>query len=186
MLELDRKIENILLQGKKINDGRGWFYVPINIQELQEIGIEFSNVCQLNHSFTHKSGVIRGLNYQSPPYQQSKIVRCVRGKVYSVAVDIDKKSDTYGQWCGFMLSEENMYLHYVPNHFAHGFITMENNTEIEYLTDNLYSFSHAKSVLWSDQGIGIDWTCGGLVEIESSIISEKNRNAELLKNIDFS
>lgn len=182
---VERKLDCVLLAGKKIADTRGWFYIPVNTQSLHELGIAFREVYQLNHSYTKEKGIVRGLNYQEKPFNQAKLVRCIKGDLWSVAVNIDRSSPLYGKWCGFRLSAENQYLMYVPNNYAHGFVSLQEHTELEYLTDNAYCFERAKSVAWNDPDICIDWTCDGLIEVNSEIMSEKNKNASLLNDIVF-
>lgn len=176
-------VENIrdvvLLEYKLIEDNRGWFSIPFPIHELKEFG--FQEVCQINHSYTKEKGVIRGLNYQEAPYSQAKGVRCIRGSLYSVAVNMDKSSENYGKFVGYILSDSNHRMMYIPRNHAHGFITLEEDTELEYITDNIYSYPHAKSI--SYKGLGIDWTVGGMVSIQESIQSDKNKYAPELKDL---
>ena len=174
-----------LMESPMIRDIRGWFHVPFCADDLNMLELKFNRVCQLNHSFTEQKGIIRGPNYQKKPFQQAKVVRCIKGALYSVGIDIDRNSLTYGQWCGFVLSEKNRYLMYVPDSYAHGFITLQDNTELEYFTDNLYSRENASSFAWNDPKVAIDWTCGGLIEVSRSIMSEKNRNAPMLDAAEF-
>lgn len=182
---IQKKLACCLLESPVIRDQRGWFFVPFCSKDLQKLGLKFESVCQLNHSFTEQSGVIRGPNFQKKPFEQAKVVRCTKGSLYSVGIDIDRNSPTYGQWCGFVLSEENRYLMYIPNSYAHGFITLEENTELEYFTDNLYNKECAASFAWNDPAVAIDWTCGGMVKVNLSVMSEKNRNAPLLYAVEI-
>lgn len=177
------KLECKLLETVRLKDNRGWFQISFNQEELKDLGVDFKGVCQLNHSYTEHRGVIRGLNYQQEPYQQSKLVRCVKGKLYSVAVDIDPNSKNYGRWCGFELSADNGHVMYVPRTYAHGFITESQECELEYFTDQVYSYESAKSIYYSDPLIGIDWSNAGNIVINKEIISEKNRNAPFLNEI---
>ena len=149
------------------------------------MNLQFKTVCQLNHSYTRNSGVVRGLNYQEKPYNQAKVVRVVKGSVYSIGLNIDQGSRFYSQWCGFLLTADSKHLMYLPSNYAHGFITMERDTELEYFTDNIYAKMSAKSVAWNDPDIAIDWTMNGDIVLDTSCMSEKNKAAPLLKETDF-
>lgn len=173
MVVLEQKNGCILLENKRIDDNRGWFSVQINADELSKYG--FKRIVQLNHSLTLEKGVIRGFNYQAAPFQQMKIVRCVSGSIYSVGVDIDPRSLNFGKWVGYVLSADNCQLMLLPRTFAHGFITLEENSEMEYFTDEIYSFENAKSIRYDDPDIGVDWTVNGKICPNENILSEKNR-----------
>lgn len=188
---IDSKLDCVLLIPSIITDNRGWFQIPFSVQEIRDLGLQFNSVYQLNHSLTTIKGIVRGPNYQCRPYNQAKVVRVIRGAVYSVGIDIDPQSKTFGKAAGFLLSEHNHYLMYIPNTYAHGFTVIEENTELEYLTDNEYNQASAKSIWFADKGItdieskqSVDWTYGGAV-ILSNIQSEKNANAPLLKDSVF-
>lgn len=181
MVVLEQKNGCILLENKKINDNRGWFSVQINADELSKYG--FKRIVQLNHSLTLEKGVIRGFNYQAAPFQQMKIVRCVSGSIYSVGVDIDPHSINFGKWVGYVLSADNCKLMLVPRTFAHGFITLEENSEMEYFTDEIYSFESAKSIRFDDPDIDVDWTVNGKICPNENIISEKNRCAGMISDL---
>lgn len=178
---ITEKLDCKLIQINRIIDNRGWFQVAFNIAELK--GLPFQGVCQLNHSMTELAGTIRGLNYQEMPFEQAKVLRCIKGSLFSVAVDIRKGSKTFGQWCGFKLDSNSGNLMYIPRGYAHGFISNEAQTELEYFTDNVYSKEHAKSIRYDDPELGIDWSQDGKVEILKDVLSEKNRNAKWLKDI---
>lgn len=180
---IDKKLECKLIATKLIPDNRGWFKVAFNIEEFQKLS--FKSVCQLNHSMTELAGTVRGLNYQAPPFEQAKVIRCIKGSLFSVAVDIRNDSQTFGKWCGFELSENTGYLMFVPRGYAHGFITLENNTELEYFTDNIFSKENAKSIRYDDPDIGIDWTLGGKITILEERLSEKNKNAKSLTDLSL-
>ena len=175
MKVIEKKGDCVLFQSDIIKDNRGWFSVQLNVDMLKQYG--FKNMVQLNHSFSLHKGTIRGFNFQEYPFQQAKIVRCVRGKIFSVAVDIDYTSQRFGCWYGYELSEGDNKLMYIPNHYAHGFITMLKNSEMEYFTDQIYSFDHAKSIRFDDSTIGVDWTLNGLLSLDLDCLSEKNRKA---------
>lgn len=181
MIILEQKMGCILFENKRIKDIRGWFSVQMNTDELIKYG--FRRVVQLNHSLTEEAGVIRGLNYQSSPFQQAKVVRCVKGTIYSVGVNIDPNSAEFGKWIGYELSANNNRMMLVPKTFAHGFITLEENSEMEYFTDEIYAFENAKSIRYDDPDIGIDWTLNGRIFPNEQILSEKNRCAGTISEL---
>ena len=177
----EKQLEAVLLEPKIIKDQRGWFSVPFSTQDLSDLGLEWRTTYQLNHSYTELKGTVRGPNYQEVPYNQAKVIRCIRGRLYSVGIDIDPSSSNYGEHVGFELSAENGLLMYLPNYYAHAFVTLEDNTELEYLTDNEFNYESAKSIKWD--ALGIDWTCGGQVELKTEIMSDKNKNAPKLSKL---
>ena len=188
---IERKLDCALLDTRKINDDRGWFQVAFNIEDIQELGLAFNSVYQLNHSKTGVKGIVRGPNYQKSPYNQAKVIRVIKGAVYSVGIDIDPSSKNFGKAAGFYLSEENHLLMYIPNTYAHGFTVLQDGTELEYLTDNRYNYDSAKSIWYADEqiididtGKQLDWSYGGAVEL-SNIKSDKNANAPRLKDAEL-
>lgn len=181
MTAVEQRNGCILFENKRIEDNRGWFSVQLNADELRKYG--FKNIVQLNHSLTLEKGVIRGFNYQSAPFQQMKIVRCVRGAIYSVGVDIDPLSPNFGKWVGYMLSADDDKLMLLPRTFAHGFITLEKYSEMEYFTDEIYAFENAKSIRYDDPDIGVDWTLNGTICPNKTILSEKNRCAGMISDL---
>ena len=126
-------------------------------------------------------GVLRGLHYQLPPHAQSKLIRVIKGKIYDVAVDIRKNSPTFQKYIGFELSAENKRQLFIPRGFAHGFVTLDDNTIVQYKTDNYYAPNREGVILWSDKEIGIKWP----IESNSIIISDKDKNSYLLKDAQF-
>lgn len=189
---LSTKLSTHLLEPAVIPDVRGWFQVAFSIEDLHKLNIPFNSVYQLNHSYTEHKGVVRGPNYQMRPYNQAKVIRVVKGAIYSVGIDIDPESENYGHSVGFYLSAENKYLMYVPNTYAHGFTSLEDDTEIEYFTDNVYCYEAAKSFRFDDKALidesgaqGIDWTMEGKVNLNLSIRSDKNSNAPDFKYCEF-
>ena len=172
MLLIDKKMGCALLAPKIVNDLRGIFCVPFSASDLKNNNLQWEETFQLNHSFTIAKGTVRGPNYQDP-YPQAKVIRCVRGSLYSVGIclaGIDK-----GKWVGFELTAKGIECMYIPRGYAHGFVTLEDNTELEYLTDNRYCFEAAKSIKWDK--LGIDWTLGGRIDIREELLSPKNINA---------
>lgn len=159
-----------------IGDHRGWFCETYNQQKAEELGISHQFI-QDNHSFSAVKGTLRGLHYQLAPKAQTKLVRCTRGAIYDVAVDLRKESPTYGKWFGVELTEDNKKQLLVPKGFAHGFMTLTEDAEVQYKVDELYSQEHDSGVLWNDPAIGIEWP----LDIEP-VLSDKDKIAPLLKD----
>lgn len=144
----------VIIQPKVFGDERGFFLETYNKKSFEELGLTMEFV-QDNHSKS-KKGVLRGLHFQTK-YTQGKLVRVVKGSVYDVAVDLRYDSETFGQWYGVLLSESNKTMFYVPEGFAHGFLTLEDDTEFMYKCTDLYSPEYDSGILWSDGTINIDW-----------------------------
>ena len=164
----------IILEPKVHQDHRGFFVETYNKNTLSHLGIEL-NFIQDNHSMSVQKGTLRGLHFQNPPKAQSKLIRCLRGSIFDVAVDIRQNSPTFKQWFGIILSAENKTQLLVPKGFAHGFMTLEENTEVAYKVDELYSPEHDRSIIWNDPDIMINWP------LENPILSEKDLKAPTLK-----
>ena len=160
-------------------DNRGFFFEFYNRDEFEKIGITDTFV-QDNHSKSDR-GVLRGLHFQKR-FFQSKLIRVIKGKIYDIAVDIRKGSSTYGRWVGVELSEENRRMLYIPKGFAHGFLSLENGTEIEYKCDEVYLPQYDSGIMWNDKDIDINWNFEkyGLKESEI-ILSNKDREQEGFK-----
>jgi dTDP-4-dehydrorhamnose 3,5-epimerase len=160
----------ILVKPKVHSDARGFFLETYSAPVFKSAGI--NNVfVQDNHSRSLERNVIRGLHFQKPPFEQSKLVRVIRGSIFDVAVDIRRGSPTYGRWLGFELSERNFDMLFVPRGFAHGFCTLEEGTEVVYKVDNVYSREHDSGIIWNDPAIGVDWPLNGA----DPILSDKDR-----------
>lgn len=166
-----------LLEPNIFGDNRGFFMETYNAKIFQELGIEQSFI-QDNHSLSVPAGTLRGLHYQLAPKAQTKLVRCIRGAIYDVAVDIRKGSPTFGEWVGVILSEYNKRQLLVPKGFAHGFCTLVENTEVNYKVDEYYSPENDRGIRWSDPEIGIDWP------VSNPVLSEKDQVHPLLKDVD--
>ena len=151
-------------------DHRGFFSETYNKVGLAELGANLDFV-QDNHSLSVERGVVRGLHFQIPPYAQDKLVRVIRGSVFDVAVDIRRESPTYGKHVARVISVADWNQLLVPAGFAHGFCTLEPNTEVIYKVTNYYSLEHDRGLLWKDPHLGIAWPVG---ETEA-ILSEKDR-----------
>lgn len=171
----------LVIEPRVFEDDRGLFYESYNFQKLAELGLETQFV-QDNHSFS-KAGVLRGLHFQSEPMGQAKLVRCTKGKLWDVAVDVRKNSPTYKKWFGLELSAENKKMLYIPVGFLHGFYALT-DCELQYKCSNYYSSEHDGSIIYNDPSIAIDWPLLN----KDPIISDKDKNASLLENanIDFS
>jgi len=145
-----------LIVPAKFGDDRGFFSETYNQQRFFDAGIDVKFV-QDNHSLSCDIGVLRGLHYQKPPFAQDKLVRVLKGKILDVAVDIRKNSPTFGQHVMAELSAENWAQIFVPKGFAHGFVTLEENTEVTYKVSNLYSPEHEDGIIWNDPDLKINW-----------------------------
>ncbi|MBS1652004.1 MAG: dTDP-4-dehydrorhamnose 3,5-epimerase [Bacteroidetes bacterium] len=156
----------LIIQPKIFIDNRGYFFESYNKSALEQENV-IANFIQDNQSLSHK-GVLRGLHFQAPPYAQGKLVRVIKGAVYDVAVDIRKKSSTYGKWFGIELTEENNTQFYIPEGFAHGFLTLKDNTIFSYKCTNIYNKSSEGCLLWNDSDLNINWN------FDAPIISEKD------------
>jgi len=152
---------------EKIEDNRGFFSRSWDKQKFEENGIN-SKLVQCNISFNKKRGTIRGLHFQKKPYEEAKFVRCVKGKVYEIFVDLRKKSETFLKWGGIELDSKKLTCLYVPEGFALGFQTLEDNTELLYQMSELYKPESSKGIIWNDEKLGIEWP------LTISIISEKD------------
>lgn len=167
-----------LLHPKVYADSRGYFFESYKHESFLSAGIDFAPV-QDNES---KSvlGVIRGLHYQLEPFAQAKLIRVVVGKIYDVAVDLRKKSKTYGKWFGIDLDSENKTQFFIPKGFAHGFSVLSETAVIQYKCDNTYNFQFERGIILNDPDLNIDWKVGGL----TPIISEKDLKHPTLKEAD--
>ncbi len=145
-----------VLTPKKHGDGRGFFSETYNKQDLQALGLH-TDFVQDNHSLSAQKGTLRGLHFQTPPKAQIKLVRVLRGAIYDVCVDIRHGSPTFGQSAGVVLSAQNGQQVWVPEGFAHGFCTLEADTEVSYKVSQYYAPEHDKGLAWNDPALNIDW-----------------------------
>lgn len=169
----------LILTPKRFGDARGFFCESYSAQNFAKNGLNF-NFVQDNHSLSMQVGTVRGLHFQAPPHAQTKLVRCGRGRLFDVAVDIRKGSPTYGQWTGVELSFENGKQLLVPQGFLHGFSTLEPETEIVYKCDDYYAPDCDGAVRFDDPDIGIDWH----MEEREAVLSDKDATAPFLKDFD--
>ncbi|PKH20169.1 dTDP-4-dehydrorhamnose 3,5-epimerase [Enterobacterales bacterium CwR94] len=160
----------LIIEPKVFGDDRGFFFESFNQKVFEEAVGRKVEFVQDNHSKSSK-GVLRGLHYQLAPYAQGKLVRCVAGEVFDVAVDIRDSSPTYGKWVGVHLSAENKRQLWIPEGFAHGFITLEDDSEILYKTNNFYSKECERAIVWNDDKLKVEWP------LKPVIISEKDIQA---------
>lgn len=173
---IETKLKDIyIVEPEVYGDSRGWFTESWSKRSLKKSGLDY-NFVQDNHSFSANKGTLRGLHFQSNPKAQAKLVRCTRGAILDVAVDIRDGSPTYGQWILVELSEENKKQILIPRGFAHGFVTLTDDVEVQYKSDEYYSQEHDGGFAWNDPSIGVDW------RIQNPILSEKDQKAPLLKD----
>jgi len=170
-------IDAYILEPKVFEDHRGFFMETYNTQLLEKQGLTF-NFIQDNHALSKESGVLRGLHYQLEPYAQTKLVRVTSGAVYDVIVDLRHGSPTYGQWQGFTLSSDNKRQLLVPKGFAHGYCTLEENTEFLYKVDNYYSPQHDRGIAWNDPDLNINWPT------PNPILSDKDTKHPHLQDLE--
>jgi len=169
----------MVLTPHRFGDHRGFFSESYSQRVLAELGVTTVFV-QDNHSLSALPGTVRGLHFQGPPHAQDKLVRCGRGALFDVAVDIRRGSATYGQWFGVELSFENGRQLLVPTGFAHGFMTRTPDTEIIYKCSDYYAPETEGALRWNDPDIGIDWQFTG----GDPVISAKDAVAPLLRDLD--
>ena len=175
------EIEGLLILEPKIfGDSRGYFYESYNKQCFEEVTGLNINFVQDNQS---KScyGVLRGLHFQKPPYAQSKLVRCVKGQILDISVDIRKSSPTFGKYVAVELTEDNHRQLFIPHGFAHGFVVLSEEAIFQYKCDNFYHKESEGAVAWNDPEINIDWT----IPFEDVILSDKDKVNPLLKDAEW-
>jgi dTDP-4-dehydrorhamnose 3,5-epimerase len=169
----------ILFEPKVFGDDRGFFFESFNKKVFEEATGLNKEFVQDNHSKSAK-GVLRGLHYQLPPKAQGKLVRVVQGEVFDVAVDVRKNSPTFGLWVGEILSAENKKQMWIPEGFAHGFVTLSDTAEFLYKTTDYYSPAHERSIAWNDPTIAIDWAISG-----TPLLSAKDSVAPLFETVEI-
>ena len=163
----------LILEPKVFGDARGWFMETWSMRKFEAAGLNF-NFVQDNQSFSAHKGTLRGLHYQTTPFAQAKLVRCTRGKLLDVAVDIRAGSETFAKWVAVELTAENKKQLLIPRGFAHGFITLTDDVEIQYKADNFYAPQCDGNICWDDAQIGIDWP------FAPTILADKDANAPTL------
>lgn len=168
-----------VLVPKRFGDSRGWFSETWNRRTLAQAGIDLEFV-QDNHSLSVPAGTIRGLHFQTPPFAQDKLVRVLRGAILDVAVDLRRASTTFGRHVSVRLDASEGLQLLVPAGFAHGFATIEPDTEVFYKVTNYYSPEHDRGLLWNDPDLGIDWG----IDPERVLLSDKDRRQPRLRDIE--
>ena len=167
-----------IVEPKLFHDQRGFFMESYNAAAFEEHGLNYHFI-QDNHSLSSDIGVLRGLHYQLAPKAQTKLVRVVSGAIYDVVVDIRRSSPTFGQWIGVTLDERNKKQLLIPQGFAHGFCTLEPNTQVLYKVDEYYSPQHDRGIRWNDPALGIDWPT------DNPILSEKDKHHPFLADAEY-
>lgn len=162
-----------IIEIEKLEDERGFFGRSWCVNEMKDHGINV-NILQANVSFNKYKGTLRGMHYQIAPYGESKLVRCSRGSIFDVIIDLRPDSPTYKQWIGVELSRDNYKMLFVPVDFAHGFITLEEDTEVTYMMSEIFVPGAGATIRWNDPAFNIKWP------FEPLIMSEKDK-----KQTDF-
>ncbi|MBK6523553.1 MAG: dTDP-4-dehydrorhamnose 3,5-epimerase [Bacteroidia bacterium] len=165
-----------VIKPRVFEDARGYFFESYNNAAFEKAGLNL-NFVQDNQSLSQK-GVLRGLHFQNPPFAQGKLVRVITGSVYDVAVDIRKGSPTYGKHFGLELTKANKWMMYIPPGFAHGFLTLEDDTVFSYKCTNYYNKASEDCVLWNDPEIGINWDLK-----TEPLLSDKDKEGKKIKDL---
>ena len=168
--------EVLILEPKVFEDSRGFFFESFNEQELNKAGI-IQRFVQDNHSRSAKN-VLRGLHYQVS-HPQGKLIRVVRGEAFDVAVDLRRRSPTFGKWISVTLSEDNKRIFWIPPGFAHGFLALSQNTDFLYKTTDFYSPADERTIVWNDPDLAISWPIEGV-----PILSGKDANGRSLRDAE--
>lgn len=170
--------EVFIFEPKVFGDARGFFFESFSQKIFEEAVGKKIDFVQDNHSQSQK-GVLRGLHYQLDPHAQGKLVRCIEGEVFDVAIDIRKHSATFGQWVGAVLSAENKRQLWIPEGFAHGFLTLSDTAQFVYKATNYYAPQSERCIIWNDPQINIEWPEAGQVQL-----SAKDQNGLLLSGAE--
>lgn len=179
----------VILEPTVFGDNRGFFMESYSKRDFEEIGLGMEFI-QDNHSKS-KKGVLRGLHFQTK-HTQGKLVRVIAGSVLDIAVDLRRDSETFGEWKSVLLTEENKKMFYVPEGFAHGFITLENDTEFQYKCTDYYAPEYDSGVIWNDEELNIDWELEKYgISLEELNLSEKDKKQQTFEefvagNVQFS
>ena len=174
---VETKIPDLyIVKPQVFKDSRGYFFESYNKEVFLKSGID-QNFVQDNESKSAK-GVLRGLHFQKPPFAQGKLVRVIKGAVRDVAVDLRKSSPTFGQWASIDLTEDNKWMYWVPPGFAHGFVTLEDDTVFFYKCTNVYNKASEGAIRWDDPDLNIDWG------IENPLLSDKDKISPFFKDFE--
>lgn len=167
----------LIVEPQVFGDNRGWFTETYTQNKFEQAGIHTVFV-QDNQSFSAQKGTLRGLHFQQNPHAQTKLLRCTRGRIMDVAVDIRKGSPKFGKWVAVELTAENHRQLYIPQGFAHGFVTLTDDVEVQYKVDDYYAPDCDRSIRFDDPAIGVKWNC------ENPVLSAKDLKAPLLRDSD--
>ena len=173
----------LLIEPKVFLDTRGFFFESWNQSTFNINTNEKIIFSQDNHSCS-KKGVLRGLHYQIPPKPQEKLVRCISGEIFDVAVDLRKSSETFGEWISVKLNNSNKLMFWIPVGFAHGFLSLRENSEVIYKASSNYSKELERSIIWNDPTINIKWPLQ-IINFENPTLSNKDANAPLLNEVEI-
>jgi dTDP-4-dehydrorhamnose 3,5-epimerase len=168
-----------LIETRRFIDERGWFCESFHCERVAALGIADAFV-QDNHSMSLATGTLRGIHFQVPPHAQAKLVRCLRGRIWDVAVDLRRGSPTFGRWVATELTAENGRQLYVPVGFGHAFVTLEPNTEVFYKVSHRYSPQNDAGIRWNDPDLAVEWP----LEAEVPRLSAKDQQLPLLAEFD--
>jgi dTDP-4-dehydrorhamnose 3,5-epimerase len=171
-----------MIQPRRHRDERGWFEESFVDDRFRKLGIA-ATFRQDNHSYSKARFTLRGLHFQTPPHQQDKLIRCVRGRIFDVAVDLRRGSPTFGRWVGAELSADDGRQLFIPSGFAHGFLTLEADCEVTYKVSNLYEPSHEGGIRWDDPTVAITWP---LPENERPTLAPRDDRLPSLTEFDTS
>ena len=160
-----------IIELEKLEDERGFFTRIWDKKKIQDKGLD-SDLVQMSFSFTKKKGTLRGMHFQKKPFEETKLVRCTRGKIFDVIIDLRPESNTYKKWIGVKLKSDDLKMLYIPEGFAHGFQTLEDDTEVFYQMSNWFSPEYAQGIRWNDEEFNIEWP------IKNPIISKKDLSYE--------
>ncbi|RDV01478.1 dTDP-4-dehydrorhamnose 3,5-epimerase [Sphingorhabdus pulchriflava] len=174
----------IVIHPKRFIDRRGWFVESWNKLRFEEQGVTTEFV-QDNHSYSTNAGTIRGLHFQRPPHAQAKLVRCLKGRIFDVAVDLRPGSPTFGEWAGIELSADLGNQLFIPPGYAHGFLTLEAECEIAYKVDAYYSPEADAGIAWDDPVLAINWPLNGLVPVLSDKDATLPNFSEVETNFEY-
>jgi len=177
MTVIETKLPGVLvIEPRVFSDARGWFMETYSKKKTPQIDCDF---VQDNHSYSAKKHTLRGIHFQHPPMSQAKLLRCARGSLMDFAIDLRPDSDTFKKWICVELSEDNKKQLFIPRGFGHAFLSLTDEVELLYKTDNYYSPDHDAAILWSDPDLCIDWG------VDLPILSDKDNAAPLLRDIEF-
>ena len=172
----ERKLQGVyIIEIEKLEDERGFFARTWDKEFFKSNGLN-TDLVQCNISFNKKKGTVRGLHYQIPPYEEAKLVRCTHGKVFEAVIDLRKNSKTFLQWDGIELDSKDYKMLFVPEGFALGLQTLEDNTEVHYQMSQSYNPKYSRGITWNDKTLKIAWP------LKPSVISENDANLKTLQN----